>query len=85
MKTHTLAIKHSNYASIVPHNIKATITTDDTIQTTHPFEDDRQLTADNCIQKQKPASTKNGKRTMGQGLTVKKIAPMMSNTVNKNN
>ena len=68
MKTHKLAIVDPNHTVVVPHNIKVTVTKTNAIAlTTHLFEDDRQLTADDCIQKEKPVSTKNRKRIIFHG------------------
>ena len=80
MKTQTQAIKDPNHASAVPCNIKVTIPRINAVtQTTHPFEDNRQLTANDCFLEQKPASTKNGKGTINRSLLLYRIASMISN------
>ena len=54
---------------MVPHSTEVIVQrTGATLWTTYPFGDDRQLTANNHIQKQKTASTKNGKGTIGYNL-----------------
>ena len=75
MQTHTLVSKDPNHTSVVAYNIEATIIrTDATIQNTHMFGDDRQLTADDCIQEQQLASTKNKKGTKDHVLILNKTA-----------
>ena len=62
MQTQTLAIKNTNYTIVVPHYSEATIVrTNAAVQTTHPFGNDRQSKAYDCIQKQKIASKKKKK------------------------
>ena len=56
MQTHILTAKDPNQANAVPSNIEvAILRTDDVALTTHPFEDNRQLIANNCIQMTKLA------------------------------
>ena len=65
MQTYTLATKHPNYFGAEPQNIEATvIRTYTAVKASYMFWDGRQLTANNWIQEQKLASTKNGKGIM---------------------
>ena len=67
-------IKDPNHASVVPYDIKATFPrTSAEIQTTNPFGDDRQSTANDYIQEQKLVSTKNEKGTEDYGLILYKM------------
>ena len=60
---------------MVLHNIETIIPrTDAAIWTIHPFEGDKLLIANDCIQGQKPVSAKKKKRTVGCGLIIYKTA-----------
>ena len=66
MKTYNFAAIDPKHTSTILYNIEAAVLkTDAVTQNTHIFEDYRYLTADDYTQEQKPASTKNGKGTMG--------------------
>ena len=57
------------------HNIETIIPkTDAAIRTIHPFEGDKLLIANDCIQEQKPVSAKKKKKTVGCGLILYKMA-----------
>ena len=74
VQIHTFVAKNHNVAGVLPGNVKKTVPRINAIAwTTHIFDNDRQLRANDCIQEQKPLSTKNKKGTIGHGLVLYKI------------
>ena len=66
VQTHKQIAKDPNNTNLLLYNIEATVPrTEIVVKTSHPFGDDRQLTAIDYIQKRKLASTEYKKGTIG--------------------